>query len=94
MGRTGAGRGQRPQDEGEERRVPQPSIEGTPEAVRVALLCYLEKIMLLPLGDTVPGSTPWKQSAGGILAPPRPQLDALVQVVAYTTVCVNTAVAL
>lgn len=29
----------------------------------------LETVMLPPLGDTILGSTPWKQSAGGILAP-------------------------
>lgn len=42
--------------------------EGIPEAVRVAPVCYLEKMMPLPLDGPVPGSTTWKQS--GIWASP------------------------
>lgn len=55
----------------EKRGGPHPHIEGAPEeTVRVTPLCYLEKIMLLLLGGAVLGSTPWKQSAGGLVSPP------------------------
>lgn len=69
---------------GQDRRDPRGCTGGTFALVR--------KIMSLPLGDTVPGSTPWTAECSGIGSTSLSAGD-LVQSVTYTTAEINPAAA-